>query len=51
MKIDDRGRKIVVFMETELDYNFVEFGTENEPFAQLVDSEYSNGEDDESVEA
>lgn len=51
MRIDERGRKIVVFVETELDYNFVEFGTENEPFAQLVDSEYSNGEDDELVEA
>ena len=50
MKIDERGRKIVLFMDTELDYNFVDFGTKDEPFAQLVDSEYSNEEDEDLLE-
>jgi len=46
LRINSKGRKVIMFMGQKLDFNFLEYEKGNEPYGQLVDSEYSLNEND-----
>ena len=45
IQLNRNGMKVLLFKGKKLDFNFLHFDGDNEPFGQLVDSEYSISED------
>lgn len=46
IRLNKNGMKVILFKGKKLDFNFLHFNKDNEPFGQLVDSEYSLSEND-----